>query len=122
MIKKPSKNVARVRKHTRVRKKVSGTQARPRLNVYRSLKQMYAQIIDDTTGNTLVAASTLDAALNSTEKLSGNREGAKAVGKLIAERAVEKGIKSVVFDRGGYIYHGRVKELAESAREAGLEF
>jgi large subunit ribosomal protein L18 len=122
MIIKPSKNVARLRKHTRVRKKLLGTAERPRLNVFRSLKHMYAQIIDDTTGNTLVAASTLDDALKSSLKNSDNKESAKAVGKLIAEKAVEKGIKSVVFDRGGYLYHGRVKELAEAAREAGLDF
>ncbi|MEI6602484.1 MAG: 50S ribosomal protein L18 [Clostridia bacterium] len=122
MIKKTSKNTVRIRKHTRVRKKVAGTDLRPRLNVFRSLKQIYAQIIDDNAGVTLVAASTLDEALKGPVKVSGNREGAKAVGKLIAEKAIEKGIKSVVFDRGGYIYHGRVKELAEAAREAGLEF
>ena len=122
MIKKTSKNSVRIRKHTRVRKKVEGTAARPRLNVFRSLKQIYAQIIDDNAGITLVAASTLDEALKGSVKLNGNKEGAKAVGKLIAEKAIEKGIKTVVFDRGGYIYHGRVKELAEAAREAGLEF
>jgi len=122
MIKKKSKNSVRLRKHTRVRKKVAGTEKRPRLNVFRSLKQIYAQIIDDNAGITLVAASTLDEALKGPVKLSGNKNGAQAVGKLIAEKALEKGIKSVVFDRGGYIYHGRVKELAEAAREAGLEF
>lgn len=122
MIKKPSKNVARLRKHVRVRKKITGTPERPRLNVFRSLKNIYAQIIDDTTGNTLVAASTLDEALKGTLKNGGNKEAAKAVGKLIAEKALDKGIKTVVFDRGGYLYHGRVKELADAAREAGLDF
>lgn len=122
MIKKPSKNVTRLRKHYRVRKKVSGTPERPRLNVFRSLKNIYAQIIDDTTGVTLVAASTLDEALKGKLANGGNKEAARAVGKLIAEKALDKGIKMVVFDRGGYLYHGRVKELAEGAREAGLEF
>ena len=122
MIKKACKNDVRIRKHTRVRKKVAGTEQRPRLNVFRSLKQIYAQIIDDQAGVTLVAASTLDEALKGPVKLSGNKCGAQAVGKLIAEKALEKGIKSVVFDRGGYIYHGRVKELAEAARQVGLEF
>ncbi|MCR4436246.1 MAG: 50S ribosomal protein L18 [Clostridiales bacterium] len=122
MINKPVKNEARLRKHARVRKKVKGNSERPRLNVFRSLKHIYAQIIDDTTGNTLVAASTLDEALKGKIKFGGNKEAAKEVGKLIAVKAAEKGIKGVVFDRGGYIYHGRVKELAEAARESGLEF
>lgn len=120
MINKPNKNVARLRKHIRVRKKIKGTSERPRLNVFRSLTNIYAQIIDDTTGNTLVAASTLD--IKATVKYGGNVEAAKEIGKIIAQKAVEKGIKQVVFDRGGYLYHGRVKELAEAAREAGLEF
>ncbi|WP_027627353.1 50S ribosomal protein L18 [Ruminiclostridium cellobioparum] len=122
MIKKPNRNDIRLRKHVRVRKKVAGTQERPRLNVFRSLKNIYVQIIDDSTGNTLVSASTLDAALKGKVANSGNKEAAKEVGKLIAAKAIEKGIKQVVFDRGGYIYHGRVKELADAAREAGLDF
>lgn len=122
MINKPVKNEARLRKHLRVRKKVKGTSERPRLNVFRSLNHIYAQVIDDTTGTTLAAASTLDEAIKGTVKSGGNKEAAKAVGKLVAEKAAEKGIKAVVFDRGGYIYHGRVKELAEAAREAGLDF
>lgn len=122
MIKKENRNVIRLRKHVRVRKKVSGTQERPRMNVFRSLKHIYVQIIDDSTGNTLVSASTLDAALKGKVANGGNKEAAKEVGKLIASKAIEKGIKQVVFDRGGYIYHGRVKELADAAREAGLDF
>jgi len=122
MIKKENRNVVRLRKHVRVRKKVSGTPERPRMNVFRSLKHIYVQIIDDSTGNTLVSASTLDAALKGKVANGGNKEAAKEVGKLIAAKAIEKGIKKVVFDRGGYIYHGRVKELADAAREAGLEF
>ena len=122
MIKMAVKNKVRIRKHIRVRKKVQGTTARPRLNVFRSLKQIYAQVIDDTSGNTLVAASTLDEALKGKMANSGNKEAAREVGKLIAQKAIDKGIKTVVFDRGGYIYHGRVKELAEAARETGLEF
>lgn len=122
MIKKVSKNEVRMRKHVRVRNKIKGTTERPRLNVFRSLTNIYAQIIDDATGKTLVSASTLDEALKGSLKSGGNKEASKAVGKLVAERALEKGIKQVVFDRGGYIYHGRVKELAEAAREAGLNF
>ena len=122
MIKKPSKNEARLRKHVRVRKKISGTPEKPRLNVYRSLKHIYAQVIDDKSGRTLVAASTLDEALKGKIQNGGNKEAAREVGKLIAQRALDKGITSGVFDRGGYIYHGRVKELAEGAREAGLNF
>lgn len=122
MINKPAKNYVRLRKHTRLRKKIKGTPERPRLNVFRSLNHIYAQIIDDTTGNTLVTASTLDVSLKGKLKSGGNKEAAKEVGRLIAQKAAEKGIKSVVFDRGGYIYHGRVKELADAAREAGLEF
>jgi len=122
MIKKPVKNKIRIRKHERVRKKVSGTPARPRLCVYRSLNHIYAQIIDDTAGRTLVCASTLDEALKPAIKGGGNKEAAKAVGNLVARKAVDAGITSVVFDRGGYLYHGRVKELAEAARAGGLEF
>jgi len=120
MIKKPDRNLIRLRKHVRVRKKISGTTERPRLSVFRSLSNIYAQIIDDTTGTTLVAASTLDETLKG--KVGNNKAAAKEVGKLIASKAADKGIKSVVFDRGGYLYHGKVKELAEGARENGLEF
>ena len=120
MIKKPVSNVARLRRHKRVRKLISGTTERPRLNVFRSLKHIYAQIIDDTKGVTLVSASTLDKELK--ENYGGNKDAAKAVGKLVAERALAAGIKSVVFDRGGYIFHGRVAELAYGAREGGLKF
>lgn len=122
MINKPSSREVRLRKHLRVRKKVSGTQERPRLCVFRSLNNIYAQVIDDINGNTLVAASTLDAALKGKVEGAGNKDAAKEVGKLLAQKALDKGIKEVVFDRGGYIYHGRVKELADAAREAGLEF
>ena len=122
MVSKPNSNKQREIRHTRVRSKVSGTTERPRLNVYRSLNNIYAQVIDDTTGNTLVSASTLDEEIKASVKNTGNKEAAKAVGALVAKRALEKKIKNVVFDRGGYIYHGRVKELAEAAREAGLEF
>ncbi len=122
MVSKPNSNKQREIRHARVRNKVSGTTERPRLNVYRSLNNIYAQVIDDTTGNTLVSASTLDEEIKASVKNTGNKEAAKAVGALVAKRALEKKIKNVVFDRGGYIYHGRVKELAEAAREAGLEF
>jgi large subunit ribosomal protein L18 len=122
MIRKPNTNEIRLRKHVRVRKKIKGTPERPRLNVFRSLNHIYAQVIDDTNGNTLVAASTIDESLKGKVKFGGNKEAAKEVGKLIATKAIAKGIKKVVFDRGGYLYHGRVKELAEAAREAGLEF
>lgn len=121
MINKPNSNKARLRRHLRVRKKVNGTLERPRLNVYRSLKNIYAQLIDDAQGVTLVSASTLDAELKD-KGYGGNKESAREVGKLIAKKAVEKGINKVVFDRGGYIYHGRIEELAEGAREGGLEF
>lgn len=122
MIKFQDKNEVRKRKHVRVRKKISGTAERPRLCVYRSLKHIYAQIIDDESGRTLVAASTLDEALRGKLDYTGNKNAAREVGKLIGQKAIEKGIKSVVFDRGGYLYHGRVQELADGAREAGLEF
>lgn len=122
MITRIDKNAARKRRHLRVRKKVSGTAERPRLNVFRSLKHIYAQVIDDTKGITLVAASSLEPAIREGRKSCGNKETARQVGRLIAERAMEKGINEVVFDRGGYLYHGRVKELAEGAREAGLKF
>jgi len=122
MINKPDSNKIRRRKHLRVRKKISGTPARPRLCVFRSNTNIYAQIIDDTTGTTLVSASTLEKALKDSLEFGGNITGASAVGKLVAERALEKGISEVVFDRGGYIFHGRVAALAEAAREAGLSF
>ena len=119
MIKKIDSNVARIKRHRRVRKNISGTAERPRLNVYRSLNHIYAQIIDDTKGVTLVSASSMDKDFN---QFGGNCEGAKEVGKAVAAKALEKGIKAVVFDRGGYVYHGRVAALAEGAREGGLEF
>ncbi|HHY77046.1 MAG TPA: 50S ribosomal protein L18 [Clostridiales bacterium] len=122
MINKVSRNDLRKKRHFRIRKKVFGTAERPRLNVYRSLKHIYAQIINDETGVTLVAASSLDKELKDKITNGGNKEAAKAVGELIAKRALDAGIKKVVFDRGGYLYHGRVLELANAAREAGLEF
>ena len=112
----------RLRRKLRVRKKVRGTEERPRLNVYRSLKHMYAQIIVDTRGETLVSASTLSRELRGKLKSTGNVEAAREVGRLIAKKALEKGIKKVVFDRNGFLYHGRVKAVAEGAREGGLEF
>ena len=120
MIKRKDSEAARKARHARVRKKISGTPECPRLCVYRSLKNIYAQIIDDSTGTTLVSASTLDAELKANH--GGNCSAAKAVGELIAKKAADKNIKEVVFDRGGYLYHGRVAELAAGAREGGLEF
>ena len=120
MITKGDKNKARLKRHLRVRKKIEGTTARPRLNIFRSSKHIYAQIIDDQKGATLVAASSLDKELK--DGNGGNAEAAKKVGELIAKRAKANGIEAVVFDRGGYIYHGRVQALADAAREAGLEF
>lgn len=116
------KEFLRNRRHRRVRAKIFGTPERPRLNVSRSLQHIYAQIIDDTKGHTLVSASTVDPSLRTTLKSGGNMEAAQAVGKLLAERAKEKGIVTVVFDRGGYKYHGRVRALADAAREGGLRF
>jgi large subunit ribosomal protein L18 len=121
MLTKLSSNTNRVRIHTRIRKKVQGSPTRPRLSVYRSLNNLYVQIIDDLGGVTLVAASTAEGKKGE-RKTGGNLASAKELGKLIAERAQTKGIKQVVFDRGGYIYHGRVKALADAAREAGLQF
>lgn len=118
MISKPDKNKLRKKRHNRVRNKISGTAECPRLNVFRSNTNIYAQVIDDVAGVTLVSASTQDESIANGSKT----EQAHAVGKLVSERAQEKGIKEVVFDRGGYIYHGRIKALAEGAREAGLEF
>ncbi len=122
MIKGINRAEKRKRRHLRIRKKVFGTSERPRLAVHRSNKHIYAQIIDDTKGHTLVFASTLDKELRDKLQKTWNKEAAREVGKLIGKRAVEKGIKKVVFDRGGYKYHGRIKELADGAREAGLEF
>ncbi|MBI4455731.1 MAG: 50S ribosomal protein L18 [Acidobacteria bacterium] len=115
-------NKQRKRIHLRIRRKLGGTAKRPRLSVYRSLDHIYAQLVDDVTGRTLVSASTLDKDLRASIKRGGNIEAAKMVGRLIAERAKTEGIERVVFDRSGYIYHGRVKALAEAAREAGLRF
>jgi large subunit ribosomal protein L18 len=118
MARRDSKNIIRLRVHKRIRSRVSGTEQRPRLAVFRSVKHIYAQVIDDSKGHTGVAASSNEKDL----KNGGNVAGAKEIGKLVAERAKDKGIKAVVFDRGGYQYHGRVKALAEAAREAGLDF
>lgn len=122
MITKGDKNKARLKRHLRVRRKIQGTAARPRLNVYRSSKHIYAQLIDDVAGVTLVSASTVDKELSSAIGNGGNVESARKVGELIAKRAQEQGHKNVVFDRGGYLYHGRIQALADAAREAGLEF
>jgi len=118
MIKKQSSNKARQKRHGRVRNKISGTAARPRLNVFRSAKHIYAQLIDDVAGTTLAAASSMEKGFGD----GGNKEAAKKVGEQIAKAAKDKGIEEVVFDRGGYLFHGRVKELAEGAREGGLKF
>jgi len=114
--------LVRLRIHERIRKRLTGSEARPRLAVFRSNKHIYAQIIDDSKGTTLTAASSLDADAKKDVKHGGNVAAAKAVGKLVAERAKAKGIDAVLFDRGGFLYHGRVKALAEGAREAGLKF
>ena len=119
MITKPDSNKARLKRHARVRSKISGTPECPRLDVFRSAKHIYVQIIDDVNGVTLAAASTVEKDFGA---YGGNKEAAKKVGENIAKRALEKGIENVVFDRGGYIYHGRVAALAEGAREGGLEF
>jgi large subunit ribosomal protein L18 len=118
MIRKTSKNIVRVKVHKRLRARVGGTPERPRLAVFRSVKHIYAQVIDDQAGHTMVAASTMEKKAGK----GGNIQGAKEVGKIVAQRAKEKGISKVVFDRGGYMYHGRVKALADAARAAGLEF
>jgi large subunit ribosomal protein L18 len=118
MIPQRKRNAIRQRVHDRIRAKLSGTTERPRLNVYRSLNHIYVQLIDDAQGQTLASASTVQAKI----KTGGNVAAAREVGKLIAERAQEKGIKKVVFDRGGYLYHGRIQALADAARESGLEF
>ena len=119
MVKKTDRKMERTRRHIRVRRKISGTAERPRLCVFRSNKNIYVQIIDDVAGNTIVQASTLDKEIKTKYT---NKEAAKEVGALIAKRAADKKIETVVFDRGGYIYHGIVKELAEAAREGGLKF
>ena len=119
MINRPDTRSQRIKRHTRVRGKISGTAERPRLSVFRSEKNIYAQIIDDVAGKTLAAASSVEKDFGCS---GSNKEGARKVGKLVAERALQKGIEEVVFDRGGYIYHGRVQELAEGAREGGLKF
>jgi len=121
MISPRQRNVIRQRVHTRIRQKMEGTAERPRLNVYRSLNHIYTQLIDDSKGVTIASASS-KTKKGEEQKTGGNIEAARAVGKLIAERAQEKGVKKVVFDRGGYLYHGRIKALADAAREAGLEF
>lgn len=122
MITKGDKNKARLKRHLRVRKKVQGTAERPRLNVYRSEKHIYAQLIDDVAGVTLASASTVDKELASEINNGANIESARKVGTLLAKRGQDKGVKVVVFDRGGYLYHGRIQALADAAREAGLEF
>ncbi|MCR8636290.1 MULTISPECIES: 50S ribosomal protein L18 [Paenibacillus] len=122
MITKADKNKARLKRHLRVRKKIQGTAERPRLNIFRSSKHMYAQLIDDVSGVTIASASTQDKELKDGIGNGGNIDAARKVGSLIAERAKTTGVVKVVFDRGGYLYHGRVQALADAAREAGLEF
>ena len=122
MIKKISRSKVRVKKHMKIRNKISGTAARPRLAVFRSNEHIYAQIIDDVKGNTLVAASTVEKAIKETLEKTNDVAAATAVGEAIAKKAIEKGIEAVVFDRGGFIYHGKIKALADAAREAGLKF
>jgi large subunit ribosomal protein L18 len=119
---KVSSNLVRLRIHKRIRKRLEGSPVRPRLAVFRSNKHIYAQVIDDSKGTTVTAASTLDVDAKKDLKHGGNVAAAKAVGKLVAERAKAKGVETVLFDRGGYLYHGRIKALAEAAREAGLKF
>lgn len=122
MLSKPDRKAIRAKRRRRVRNKILGTAERPRLNVFRSLNNIYAQLINDETGVTVVAASTLSPELKGQLKNGGNAEAAKAVGNLVGKKALENGYKEVVFDRAGYLYHGRVKALAEGAREAGLDF
>lgn len=122
MIRKQSRSKIRVKKHNRMRNKIQGTAQRPRLSVFRSEKHIYAQIIDDMTGTTLVAASTVEKEIASALESTSNVAAAEAVGTAIAKKAAAKGIENVVFDRGGFLYHGRVKALADAAREAGLQF
>ncbi len=122
MIKKASRQAVRVKKHVKLRKKISGTSERPRLAVYRSNNNIYAQIIDDLKGITIVAASTVEKTVKDSLEKTNDVAAAIAVGKAVAEKALDKGVDTVVFDRGGYIYHGKVKALADAAREAGLKF
>ncbi len=122
MITKESRSKVRVKKHMKMRRKLQGTAVRPRLAVFRSEKHIYAQIIDDVKGNTLVAASTAEKEVAANLEATSNIEAAKAVGEAVAKKALAKGINEVVFDRGGFLYHGRVKALADAAREAGLQF
>lgn len=122
MINKPIRNEERIRRHIRARKKIRGTAERPRLNVFRSEKNIYVQLINDDLGNTIVAASSLDKELKDKISAGSNKDAAKAVGEYVAKKAIDAGITKVVFDRGGFIYHGRIKELADAARQAGLEF
>ena len=122
MLRKANKNKSREKRHLRVRKTILGTSERPRLNVFRSLSHIYAQVINDKTGSTLASASTMDKEIGAIVEYGGNIEAAKAVGTAVAKRALALGISKVVFDRGGYIYHGRVAAVAAAAREAGLEF
>ena len=119
---KATKKEKRLARHARVRKHISGTPERPRLCVFKSAKNIYAQVIDDTTGNTLVSASTLDKDIKAEAAYGGNKAAAKLVGESVGRKALEKGIETVAFDRGGFLFHGRVKELADGAREAGLKF
>ena len=122
MVSKESRSKVRIKKHMKIRNRFSGTAERPRLAVFRSNNHMYAQIIDDTVGNTLVAASTLEKSVKAELEKTNNVDAAAYLGKVIAEKALEKGIKEVVFDRGGFIYQGKIQALADAAREAGLEF
>ncbi len=122
MISKGDKEAARARRHGRIRKRLSGTSERPRLNVFRSGKHIYAQVIDDTASTTIVAASTVEKSVREVVEHGNTVDAAIAIGKLVAERAKAKGIEAVVFDRGGYLYHGRIQALADAAREAGLNF
>ena len=122
MVSKKSRSEIRIKKHNRMRNRFSGTAERPRLSVFRSNNHMYAQIIDDTVGNTLVSASTLEKDVKAEVEKTNNVEAAAYLGTVIAKRAIEKGIKTVVFDRGGFIYQGKIQALADAAREAGLEF
>jgi large subunit ribosomal protein L18 len=122
LARKLDKRQARERRHLRVRKKVFGTTEKPRLNIYRSLRHIYAQVIDDSSGHTLISVSTLDPSLREQIAIKGNKEAARLIGESLAKRALEIGIGQVVFDRGGYLYHGRVQALAEGARSQGLKF
>jgi large subunit ribosomal protein L18 len=122
MIKKPSRAAARIKRHYRIRNKINGTAQQPRLAVFRSNQHIYAQVIDDTASTTLVAASTMESDIASKLDSTSNTAAAEAVGEAVAKKALEKGITEVVFDRGGYVYHGKIKALADAAREAGLKF